>query len=177
MTNLSFEVPRSMNGGVVSWVKPPAGLFKVNVDVIIFQNQCNIGMGCIIRDEQGRFVSAFAKRMTGLFSPKEAESLLFREALSWLKHKRMDGLIIETDAQSVIHSIVSSKEDRTQFGFVIDDCKSLVSQFAQVHCQFIRRTANHAAHVLARTAGSMTVAMEWEIPPHFLLDVIYCNSV
>jgi hypothetical protein len=56
------------------WIKPPAGMLKCNVDKACYADQ-NIELECVcvtikdallhLRDDQGRFVTAYAKRLEG----------------------------------------------------------------------------------------------------------------
>lgn len=51
-----------------------------------------------------------AKSMTwvGLFNPREAKMVGVREALSWLKERHADNMIVEMDAQLVCYGIQGS---------------------------------------------------------------------
>lgn len=43
------------------------------------------GVGCIIRDDLGRFIRASSKVVQGHLQPREVEAMGVREALSWSK--------------------------------------------------------------------------------------------
>ena len=68
-------------GGDILWTKPRAGLLKVNVDVVILDDQ-NIGVGCTLHNEHGEFIRAIVKIIPGSFTLKEVEVLSIQEALS-----------------------------------------------------------------------------------------------
>lgn len=48
-----------------------------------------MGFGSILRDDNGDFVAAKGIQWTSIFSPKEAEAVAVREALSWLKQNNI----------------------------------------------------------------------------------------
>lgn len=60
------------------------GWVKANVDAAVFQDG-TIGVGCVVRDTQGQFVSARCKRMAGAWQARESEAIGMKEAMSWLK--------------------------------------------------------------------------------------------
>ncbi|XP_074347700.1 uncharacterized protein LOC141686575 [Apium graveolens] len=66
--------------------KPMAGWIKINTDVAVFPDG-SVGVGCVLRDEQGFFLGARNNKIVGAWSPREAEALEMNEALSWLKQK------------------------------------------------------------------------------------------
>lgn len=42
----------------IKWRKPPTGWIKINIDAAVDQNRKKMGMGCVIRNEEGEFVGA-----------------------------------------------------------------------------------------------------------------------
>ena len=54
---------------------------------------------------------ALAKNIHVAGSPTEAETLALREALSWLHHKHLANVLIETDAKLVFEAIHSKTVD------------------------------------------------------------------
>ena len=58
-------------------------------------------------------------------SPKEAEALGLREAARWLLELRVSNVIVELDAKGVYDVFYSKTLDRSEFGMLIQDCRSL----------------------------------------------------
>ena len=57
------------------------------------------------------------------------------------------------------------------FGLIIEDCRALVKIIGEVQFSFVRRSANLAAHSVARASGSLSGLQEWNIvPPLWLLN-------
>ncbi|EEF41767.1 conserved hypothetical protein [Ricinus communis] len=52
------------------------------------------------RDHEGSFIASFQQLFLSSLSPREAEAIGVKEALSWLKNKGVDRVIMESDAKS-----------------------------------------------------------------------------
>ncbi|KAL6555923.1 hypothetical protein OROGR_005211 [Orobanche gracilis] len=86
---------------------------------------------------------------------KIAEAVSIREALSWMKNMGYEDFDLETDAQQVYFAILSHSFI-SAFDSVIDDVKEIVSSIGVVNFHFAKRSANRAAHTVAREAVSMS---------------------
>ena len=118
-------IPQGLNRAIsspVRWTKPASSWVKCNIDAAVFnQIQC-IGIGCVVRDENGAMVIARNERIRGMLDPAIAEVMSCREALSWLKSLGLNRVILKSDAQLVIQSILNLKVDVSYFGALINDC-------------------------------------------------------
>ncbi|XP_050223035.1 uncharacterized protein LOC126673095 [Mercurialis annua] len=131
--------------GRQQWIPSGSAWVKANVDTTMFANSGGVGLGIVVRDEEGRVIRARQVRLNGNYSPRTAEALGIREVLSWVKD--VDKLIVESDAMEVVveirnQSLVASK-------FIVEDCANLTNQFSNILFLFVRRYVNQAAHVLA----------------------------
>ena len=155
------------------WTKPEARWHKCNVDAAVFSHDNCIGIGCIVRDEDGRMVTAKNSKVCGDVNSATAEAISCRKALSWLKYLGFNKVIIESNAQVVVQAMLSAKEVFSYFGFVIEDCKSFVKDLGECVFVFTKRSANQMAHTLAKAAGSVSDQGEWTVnPPPFLINVL-----
>ena len=134
-----------------------------------------MGVRCISRDHFSNLVCAFAKPMNGLFDPKITEVLGFREALSWLKQKGCDRIVVEMEAQLVVYGIKKSSLDNSVFYLILDDFQHLISQFDNLYLCFVSRSANSVTHTLAHETGSLSEAMKWDSILSFLANVLSSN--
>lgn len=142
------------------WCKPPPGWSKVNVDASYHVGATHIGAGCIIRDDQGRFIRARAARVRGGVSVREAEALSFKEALTWTKHWGNRRCIFELDAKLVVNAVNGTSKNSIFHG-IIDECKEILKHYEGVLVVFEHRSANRVANVLAQAVCSMSDSMEW----------------
>ncbi|XP_031111802.1 uncharacterized protein LOC116015770 [Ipomoea triloba] len=140
------------------WQPPPAGYYKMNIDVAMDTGRRCMGFGWVVRDEFGAIVGVLMSRINGLYSVKEAEAMGAREALSWLKQKGWAQVILETDAQVVTQAVYNG-EFLIPFGSIIHEIRDLLSDLSSVHFRFVRRSSNTFAHVIAKRALS---TVGWE---------------
>ncbi|KAG8636180.1 hypothetical protein MANES_16G107751v8 [Manihot esculenta] len=79
-------------GRTASGFPPPQGWIKVNIDASLNLQRSSLGFGCVVRYANGRFMAA-----------KCAETMAFREALSWIKECGWDRVFFESDAQILVY--------------------------------------------------------------------------
>lgn len=155
---------QSRNLLLQKWEKPTQGWLKLNIDAAIDKHNHKMGLGWIMRGEEGHFMAAKCYPLHGNFSPKEAEAVAVREALSWLKNRRHDKVLVETDSLLVTNALLQEK-DVSAFDLLILDIKDIAKRFNNINISFVKRSANQSAHKLARTAVSMSDCGEWFLPP------------
>nr|GMD23989.1 uncharacterized protein LOC109191080 [Ipomoea batatas] len=155
------------------WERPGQGYLKLNIDAAVRPNNGRMGFSWVLRDEYGLFVAAGSIPGNGVFTPREAEAMAVREALSWIKDHGYSQVEVETDALQIIQSLKQSVDD-SSFDLILLDVKDLLLSFTDVAISHVSRTANRVAHSLAREACSMSVRQEWtSVPPSFIVDDLY----
>lgn len=107
-------------------------------------------------------VAAFSSSICGSFSVKEAEAITIREALSWLKTRQWQHVIL-VDAQQVVFQLRLMDNARSSLGLILDDCRVLLSDFACMQIRFVCRSANE----VAKAACSLSGFYEWGSLPTF----------
>ncbi|XP_060959451.1 uncharacterized protein LOC133030657 [Cannabis sativa] len=156
--NIPLLSPLKDGDGAELWLKPSVGI-KLNVDAAIFESSSKYGFGCVVRDTEGTLTVAFAGVKTGSVSPELAEAMGIREALSWLKNHPFSQAIVETDSLVCAESIRSAEVFASSFGSVVDDCKKFLESLSNVSLLFVKRSANCAAHFVARHSISLAERM------------------
>ncbi|XP_019195631.1 PREDICTED: uncharacterized protein LOC109189292 [Ipomoea nil] len=116
---LKFSPQQGLPEPNQKWTKPQPGLLKMNVDAAINIQEAAMGLGSVIRDEDGKFIAARGEQWKGLFAPREAEAIAIREALSWLKLHNIDNVHVESDSLQVVQSLNSN-------GGVYDFCNVFI---------------------------------------------------
>lgn len=128
--------------------------------------------GCLLRDEKGFFIAGYGGSFAGALDPNIVEAMAFREALSWLKKRSVHHVHIELDSLTVVQAFDNKNKDSSYLGSIIADYHQLVKDLRSYSVYFVRRSANSAAHIIAREAGSMSDRKEWLSMPSFLIDVL-----
>ncbi|XP_019158432.1 PREDICTED: uncharacterized protein LOC109155154 [Ipomoea nil] len=161
----------------VRWKKPPLGYLKCNVDAANDFNNRKTGIGCIIRDDKGSFVAALQTQIEGSYHPKTAEAIAVREALKWIKILHYQSILVESDALLVINGL-KDLSCITSFDLILDDIRNLAIDLIDVSFLFAKRSANMAAHLLAREAMFNADRKEWRTaPPSILFSVLVDDLV
>ncbi|KAM6568954.1 hypothetical protein CsatB_016939 [Cannabis sativa] len=159
------------------WRKPSVDMVKVNVDGAIFQTQQKFGFGCIARNHHGHLLEARSVSRWGCVLPEIAEVIGIKEALSWIKTRGWDRVVVETDALVVVQAINSSVHMPSQFGLLVEDCRSILLSLNNVVVSFVNRSANRAAHSLARESCFLSDCTYNELnAPSFLYDIVMADA-
>ncbi|KAM6545103.1 hypothetical protein CsatB_025839 [Cannabis sativa] len=156
--NIPSMSPFKVGDGSEQWVKPVSGI-KLNVDAAIFDSLHKHGYGCVIRDHTGGLVSVLAGVFSGSVAPELAEIMGIREALSWLKDRPFSQAVIETDSLVCADAIRSAEAFVSAFGLLVDECKNSLNCLSNVSIVFVKRSANRAAHFVARHSVSLADRM------------------
>ncbi|KAM7465960.1 hypothetical protein LguiB_013522 [Lonicera macranthoides] len=68
----------------------------------------------------------------------------------------LSNVTVESDSLMLINAIRGNFSVSSYFGMIVQDCKVLVKDLGNCSFSFICRSANQAAHAIARTAGSVS---------------------
>ncbi|XP_019161023.1 PREDICTED: uncharacterized protein LOC109157626 [Ipomoea nil] len=119
-----------------TWRPSAADRLKINTGAAFCVEENVMGLGWVLRDEDGRFLAARSTCVAGMHTVVEAEVLCLREALIWLRGTGMGNV--------------------DSFGFLVDDVKHVASMIDGVSFQYVKRSANRAALAVAREAVSVS---------------------
>ncbi|KAJ8749857.1 hypothetical protein K2173_013772 [Erythroxylum novogranatense] len=145
------------------WKKPPVGFIRINTDAAIFKELGTTSTGFVVRNSNGDCIAVGSNIFSGVLDPSTVEAMSIREALSWVKKKNLHSVIIESDSKLVIQSLLSNRRNRSDVDFIVIDCLFLCNSINDVHFGFCKRSANCAAHTLARNASSMSGLVYWDL--------------
>ncbi|XP_031120261.1 uncharacterized protein LOC116023402 [Ipomoea triloba] len=126
-----------------SWDEDEAikSFLKLNVDAAIEKNNLRMGFGSTLRDEEDKFIAARGAQWHGAFSSREAEAVVIREALSWIKNINFAKVHIETNSLQVVQWL-NSMRGFSSFHLVHNDIKKLMSELSHASLSFCKRLAN-----------------------------------
>lgn len=117
-------------------------------------------------ETSGHFVRARVSRVAGNWQPREAEALNLKESLSWVKELNYDYCVFEYDSKQLVDTC-NGQEGESYFHTIVSDCVVLCKHFNHVLVQFVGRSANGVAHLLAN--HFMSGLREWDVhPPEFI---------
>ena len=176
-TNTLFSNSNNYITKVVSWEKPEFRWIKVNVDVAVFCNRSITGLGSVVRDSSGSFISAHGTIYQMQLHPHMVETMGFREVLSWIKRSHLSKVVVEMDAQVVFNALHSSQFAFSPFAMLIENCQFLAINIENLVFSFVKRSANSVARTIARAMSSMSGPCEWVVDiPEFLLSSLNSDT-
>ncbi|CAL1369231.1 unnamed protein product [Linum trigynum] len=155
--------------GAKRWQKLRPGRFSVTSDVAMLDGG-GVGLGVVVRDNNGTFVLAAAKRMQGEYSVDMAEAMAAEMGMQLLPSIPSGTLILESDSLAVISKVQHPARDLTKVGVV---CRSIWRKLQQGNgsCRHIPREATGAAHIMARALTNWGERIVWlDRPPVCLID-------
>uniref|UniRef100_A0A803P6E9 Reverse transcriptase zinc-binding domain-containing protein n=1 Tax=Cannabis sativa TaxID=3483 RepID=A0A803P6E9_CANSA len=141
------------------FLKAQGRSIKLNVDAALFEQDLKHGFGCVIRNTDGDLISVFAGAKQGKVTPEIAEAMGIREALSWLKNHNYSHATVESDSLVCVAAIRSNEKLKSGFGFIVEECKLILRSLLNVTLCFVKRSANRAAHFIARHSLSLAECM------------------
>ena len=157
--------------GPLTWSRPLGGRWKCNLDAAMFSDLSTIGLGMVMRRNDGQFYACKTLLLPLSCSVKEAEALTLREALLWVLSLKLVDVEFKTDSLLVVNSLSSHLLDRSEYGFLISNCVCLRGK-GNYSIRFVKRQANKCAHVLAKHACFNASLYESFVIPSWLEEVI-----
>ncbi|KAL5806345.1 hypothetical protein ACOSQ4_029078 [Xanthoceras sorbifolium] len=161
VVNLPATVAPSLHIFAARWTAPAIDCWKINTDASVFTNRGRIGFGIVIRNFSGAVMASSAQQMEGCFSIAIAEALGVLRRLQFACDSGLLPAILETDSQVVVKAIASSESHLADLDLVATDIRALLSSFLGTVINFIARSANNSAHVLAAFAQTIVSDCFW----------------
>lgn len=136
--------------GALVWVKPQPNKIKVSVDAAVFDDRGGVGFGLVARDSDGQLIEAKAIFQPSVVSPLLAETMAFKEPLSWMETRGWSEATVESDCLVMVQAVRSTTSFRSYFGLLIEDCRNSLLSLNNVKLFYVKRSANMVAHQVAR---------------------------
>ncbi|KAF5475865.1 hypothetical protein F2P56_007627 [Juglans regia] len=160
------------------WEYPPRGVFKLNVDRAIFQNQHNAGIGAILRDCKGEVLMAVSKKEREVSDATGIKMLAIFRGLQLSVHLGIHHLVVESDALTLVEELQKSEPSMAFVGNVIKNTKELMHCFQSCEVRYVGRNCNEAAHKLARHAWNVSdISFWWGSFPNVIASVIWVERL
>jgi ribonuclease HI len=162
----------------VQWKAHSLGLYKINWDAAIDMKNRRMGVGIIARDYQGLVVAAHSLTLHGYTDSLVAEAWAALHAVDLAKESGLLDIILEGDALQVVNEINLAIHFFSKIGHFTDDIRSVLHSLRSFRIIHVKREANSAAHVLAKTAVFYVRDSIWleETPPP-VSDIVLRESL
>ncbi|XP_056688616.1 uncharacterized protein [Spinacia oleracea] len=130
------------------WEPPKSGIMKVNVDGALFKDT-GVGLGVVIRDENGRVVRAACLQTKQRWDVPVVEAKAIALGIKLAAQSNATMVEVECDNMQVVSLINGARKDGSQLGIIVREIKCLASCFDSVKFSHVFREANLAAHTMA----------------------------
>lgn len=150
-----------------TWNKPPAGWRKINWDAAIDKVARKMGIGTVIRDEDGGVVAARACFLPYIDDPTAAEAMAAWYAVTLGRDMGGTCILLEGDSMEAVMALRKRRFSYRNFGHLLEDIAASFTFFHSVNVVHVRREANKVAHVLAKCAITQMLDKVWkeDYPP------------
>ena len=142
--------PPSRIPHLVRWYPTPFPYLKLNTDGSALGNPGPTGVGGVLRDHRGQWISGFSLR-GGFATNNMAELATVRQGLEMAWNKGYKLLHLELDSKVVLSWLTNHNINYpTNMLPLICDCRNLLHQEWEVHVHHVYREANGCADLLAK---------------------------
>jgi ribonuclease HI len=144
-----------------SWKCPDLGCVKVNWDASLNARNEVVGLGCVIRNNDGVIVGAKCCACMVEADPLLAECMAAYSALNFCKEMGFSKVICECDSLQVVKAICDPSSPYVKIGHFVEAIRKDASEFISCSWFHCYREANVVAHQLAREASSKYLSYSW----------------
>ncbi|KAF5447234.1 hypothetical protein F2P56_032802 [Juglans regia] len=137
---------------VMKWKPPTWPLLKANFDAAFDKKEERMGMGVVIRDNNGDLQATLVAPRDNIVSAFMAESVALLRAMELCQELGFNMVEFEGDAKAVVDAVKSSAEDNSWLGQATEDLKQVFSLFPLWQLSYVFRCCNKAAHEAAKVA-------------------------
>ena len=131
-----------------SWIPPPPGIFKVNVDGASSEQEGSSSVGVVIRDFNGQVVAALCLLLQSYFSTKLMKVFALEQGVLFAQELQLPQVIFESNALAVIQA-VNDKVTGSMYGHLIQGILQVCESFESCHIKHLSGSFNSMAHELA----------------------------
>jgi ribonuclease HI len=159
------------------WVRPCSGWYKLNWDAAVCEAQGTVGMGAVVRNDEGSVMAARCMVGRGFLDPCAAEAWAGTKAIRWGLELGLTNIQVEGDAKNVVEAINSAGKNWSKIGHIVEDMQYLLRNFTQWKVDVVSRDANNAAHTLAKLAVSHGENRTWlGVIPECICEIVLAEQ-
>ena len=161
------------------WFPPEQQFYKVNIGGAIFKNIDAVGLGVVIRDNNGEVMGAMSQRVPLPQTVVEVEALACLRAVFFAIELLCD-LVIEGDSALVIQAIKDGQPCQSFYGHIVDDILHLTAQLRCFTFCHVKCNCNRIADALAKKSGVGLDFQVWvkdllELPCWMFVEFYFCS--
>lgn len=145
----------------------------MNSDGAVSKLRNSGGGGAVLRDHDGAFRAGVCHFFPNTADPAVSEILACRRGVQLAVELGIQRVHLELDCQAVVQQLLKPERCLSAVGPWIQEIKSLLNTHLEYRVDWVRRSANVAAHKLAKVGVGDELCKVWlGSPPDFVLPVI-----
>ena len=144
---------------VQRWSAPDEGWIKANSDGAISRHGGRAGGGVVLRDANGGFLASACHLFPQVVDPEVAEIMACKRALRVAADINVQKVHLELDCQSLVHVLKQPEKNLSVMGPWLEEIKTMLRSFEDFKVSWVRRSANVAAHKLAKVGVGEELCM------------------
>ena len=159
------------------WNPPPQGMYKVNIDAVVFKEQRCCGIGVIIRNEKGQMMGALCKKVAAPWGSLEAEAKAAETGILLAWDLGLKDIVVEGDYELVMFALKGSVNPALVIQKIVEGSQRCLSHFKTWRAEHVKRNNNGAAHLLARNALYVDDCVIWVEDTPLVIELQIQNDV
>lgn len=157
----------------VVWACPPPGLVKLNCDGAWEAQTGKGGVGWVLRDGIGCFISAGGNGEIRSGSALMVEAAAVRDALTWCLDLGYGKMVVESDSLSLIKMLNQEGTVDLEIDGILFDIHYLAQRADHVEFLYASRICNQAAHKVAAHVSRTGGRHNWDLVcPEWLFNCL-----
>ncbi|XBH73973.1 hypothetical protein VPH35_101004 [Triticum aestivum] len=150
------------------WRRPMSGSLALNVDASFFEIEHTGSCGAIVRDIGGMFVAASTSKLEHVADVVSAESAALVEGLKLALNIGCNSILVQMDNLMVVEVLNLNTGYSMISAPILDECRSLLSEFGKVSLEHCNRESNSVAHAPALRGRDDPLSVWLDSPPSFI---------
>lgn len=156
-----------------TWDPPPLGWLKCNFNCSYKRELSETGIGWILRDHDGKFISCGGARIYGIQSSLEGEGNAFLYAVQQIWVQGCRRVWFEGDNQQLVN-IVNGYQDNVELGNLVFDIRHWIKLLPECSLDYVNRERNQAADCMAKKMLEENEdSVVFKIPPIWMVNYLY----
>ncbi|XP_042982410.1 uncharacterized protein LOC122311798 [Carya illinoinensis] len=132
------------------WSPPSDSSYKLNFDATFDSEKKLMGIGIVVRNYRGEAMIVVTAPRSHLRYAYSAECYALIRSIKLCREMRLQQVVIEGDAKSIIEDVIGQSTNSSWQGILIEDIKYLLKGMNGWKLSFVRRGSNKVAHIAAK---------------------------
>jgi hypothetical protein len=145
-----MESPKHPETGTTKWLKPSAGLVKLNWDATIDIGRQKMGIGIIVRDHTSSVLAVVSASRPHVTDLATAEAIATWKTTKVCTLMGFQKVILEGDSLEVVKALQGDGCCWSRFGTMINDAKIIFNNLQEWQVCHTKYMAKTPVHLLAK---------------------------